>query len=517
MRKNRTLGAPFMNRLHSLYLCLALAAFGPIIAVPQCRAAEAAPLDKSWLSDADASVWSAELPPLSDESQEAEHLDAIQVATAPSTIEPSAIEQPAIEPTQFMSPMLQSPAARQQVRRAQQSPRPALRSAGGTGLASIPYMIGDTGAGTCIGFSGLVDAMLAHPTLACGRLNIAEANTPLPTDRVYYSYRHFHNTSMVSAYQFGETLDIDRHLLAWENTFWDGTGSLELRVPIEQRLQSNIFSILAPSFGVVDPLVAPGDGRRTELGNVSAIFKLLLIEQQAFAMSTGLGVTLPTAQDVNYQLAVDGEVVFPNSPGLTADEAVAFQSVFANETVYLSPFMAWLYAPESRWFHQGFMQVEVAANPSHVTVDGDGATLFLQNGVPVGFYDYFTPVPVRAELHAQTLLRLNLGLGYVFAENPRADWFRQLTGLFEMHYTSTLEDAKLTDIPLTTQASAGTVPLQTITVGNQDNRVDILNAATGVSAQVGAWIVTNGFVAPVRQAPDRGFDFEYNLQVQRPF
>ena len=31
------------------------------------------------------------------------------------------------------------------------------------------------------------------------------------------------------------TLDIDQHTLAWENTFWDRTGSLEIRVPIDVR------------------------------------------------------------------------------------------------------------------------------------------------------------------------------------------------------------------------------------------------------------------------------------------
>lgn len=54
-------------------------------------------------------------------------------------------------------------------------------------------------------------------------------------------------------------------------------------------------------------------------------------------------------------------------------------------------------------------------------------------------------------------------------------------------------------------------------VGNQANRVDILNAALGLSAEVRAWVITNGFVAPIRSAPDRGFDFEYNLQAQRLF
>jgi hypothetical protein len=420
------------------------------------------------------------------------------------------------EPTQFISPSLQAAARRQQVSTTARNDRATAARAGiALGLASVPYMIGDTGAGSCIGFRGLVVADLSHPTLACGRLNIAEANSVIPVDRLYYSYRHFHNASTVSAYQFKETLDLDRHLIAWERTILDGAGSLELRLPIEERIRSEVFSVIAPSFGVVDPLVAPRDGRNVELGNIAAIFKYLIWEGRSLAVSGGLGITLPTARDVDYKLAVDGEIEFPGQPGLTGDEAVAFNAVFANETVYLEPFLAWLYAPNRKWFHQGFLQVEVAANPSRVTVDGDGATLFLQNGSPIGFYDYFTPTPVRADLFAQTLMRLNLGLGRIVVDRPGADWLRQVSLLGELHYTTTLQDANLTDIPLTTQSSVGTVPLQQITVGNQDNRVDILNAATGVSANVGGWIVTNGFIAPVKRAPDRGFDFEYNLQLQR--
>jgi hypothetical protein len=426
---------------------------------------------------------------------------------------------PALLPVQFMAPTTQSPLVRQPTQISTNSNRSALRAgAAAAGIASVPYMIGDTGAGTCIGFSGILDAMLSHPTLACGRLNIAEANTPRVTDRFYYSYRHFNNTSMVSAFQFGQTLDVERHTLGWENSFWDRTGSLELRVPIDERMQSDVFSILAPNFGVVDPLVGANGGRRAELGNISAILKLAIVERQDFYLSGGVGVTLPTAQDVDYHLAVSGVVDYPSSPGLQADMNAAFETVFANETIYIEPFAAWLYAPtQSRWFHQGFFQVEVAANPSRVTFNGTAANDFYQNGSFVGFYDYFTPTPVRANLLAQTLMRLNLGVGYRMYTEPEARWLRQLTAMFEMHYTSTLNDAALTNLPLATQASGGTVPLQTIAIGNQLNRVDILNAATGISGQLGNWVLTNGFVAPVRSAPDRGFDFEYNMQAQRAF
>jgi hypothetical protein len=456
----------------------------------------------AWLSeDAPIAIWSGE------------EMAAADAATARAD---AVLFDPDVVTTQAQGPALPPPTLRQPQRVSTALRRPGLRGATLGTLASIPYMIGDTGSGTCIGFSGLVEADLAHPALACNRLNISEANSPLPADRLYYSYRHFHNASMVSAYTISEVLDFDQHLVAWENTFWDRTGSLELRIPIEDRLQSDVFSIVAPNFGVVDALVAPDDGRCVCLGNISLVLKMLLWERPNFAMSGGLGMTLPTSKDVNYQLAVDGEIVFADIPGLTADEAAAFQAVFASETVYLSPFLAWVAAP-GRFFHQGFLQVETAANPSRVTVVGDGATLFLQNGVPIGFYDYFTPVPVRADLFSQTLMRLNLGWGYILAERQRESWSSQLAGIIELHYTTTLQDANLTDVPLTTQSSVGTVPLQTITLGNRLNRVDLLNAAAGVSGRLGPWIVTNGIIAPIRPMPERGFDCEYNLQVQRLF
>ena len=428
---------------------------------------------------------------------------------------------PAVEPAQMQT--FQPPgrtAARQPVALSRNS-RAATRTAALSGLASVPYMIGDTGAGTCLGFNGLLDLGLAHPTLACGRLNVAEANSAIPTDRIYYSYRHFEDATPIEVYQFSQELDVDRHTLAFERTYWDGMCSFELRTPLEHRLTSDFFSILAPAFGVQDIVVAPNE-RRTELGNISLIFKSLLVERENLAISAGLGVTLPTAQDVNYRVAVSGTVEFEQFPGLTMDTNTAFQTVFANETVYLLPFAAWLYAPSRQWFHQGFLQVETAANPSRVTAFGDGSNDFFQNGSFIGFYDYFTPIPVTAELFPQTLLRANMGWGYTLWEDGEADRYRRrssdrLTGLLELHYTTTLQDANLSDIPLTAQGIGGTPAFQTIEIGNVNNRVDILNIATGASLQMGEFILTGGVVAPLRNCPDCGFEVEYNAQVQRLF
>src|SRR6187549_2480034 len=60
---------------------------------------------------------------------------------------------PDVAPAQMLySPLMQPPAMRPPLptRTPATMQRPALRSATAIGLASVPYMIGDTGAGSCI-------------------------------------------------------------------------------------------------------------------------------------------------------------------------------------------------------------------------------------------------------------------------------------------------------------------------------------------------------------------------------
>jgi hypothetical protein len=395
-----------------------------------------------------------------------------------------------------------------------------------SGLASVPFMIGDTSAGSCISFTGLLEVDLAHPTMACGRLNVSEGNTPLPTDRLYLSYRHFENATATRFFQYRQDFNIDQYTLGGEKTFFNDMLSFEMRLPLEHRLTSQPFTydVLNPPF-FLDPVAFPpgftpmGGGTRTELGNVSFLFKALLVERADYAVSAGIGVTLPTAQDIEYLVTTDDTLVFPSIPGLTADSSVLLDVFVSNETVYIAPFTAWLWQPAPRFFHQGFFQVEVAANPSSVVVAGDGLNDFYFNNVFIGTLDWRTPFPTgRTNLHAQTLMRLNLGCGYVLMDNPRADFLRQLTTMFEMHYTSTLNDANTSSVPVFVEGSLGSIPVQSLDFGNRHNRVDIVNAVAGVSARVGNWVVTNGVAAPLKECScSRGFDFEYNLQMQRPF
>jgi len=196
----------------------------------------------------------------------------------------------------------------------------------------------------------------------------------------------------------------------------------------------------------------------------------------------------------------------------------------SNETTYISPFLAWLWLPTDRLFHQGFLQVEVATNPSTVLMRDFGSIGLAAFEEDFALVEWAINFPDGAEvdLHAQTLMRLNLGLGYLLVDNPRNRWLRQLAALFEVHYTTLLQDANLSQIPLDlflTDIFGNVTAIDAFDpiLGNLNNRMDIVNVAAGLSATVGKTVVTHGVVVPVRGQDNRGFDFEYNLQVQRPF
>lgn len=441
-----------------------------------------------------------------------------------------------VVPAQMLAPQPRSP-------RTALRPRRSAVARRNVALASVPFMIGDTGAGSCVSFGNLVDAELAHPTLGCSRLNVSESNTPLPTDRVYFSYRHFANATATRVFSNFEDFDVGRFTFGGERTYFEGMMSVEIRLPLENRLSSEIGTSIVQFDPPFIPGSVPGinpitNGRQIELANISMIFKALLIEQKDYAVSAGLGVTLPTAQDVRYDATIETFVI----RDIVTFDQVSLSTIAANETVYLAPFLSWLWTPTPRFFHQGFLQIEVAANPSRIhavvagvaTADLNGDTFYDRFDPTDGTISYITPSNplvgfgpglASTEIQPQTLLRLNLGCGYVLSENSQADWIQKLTSIFEIHYTTTLNDAKINEIPLDLAFNGVPFPsddpifdgVNSIDVGNRNNRVDIVNVVAGLTANMGNWVVTNGVTAPIRSGSDRGFDFEYNLQLQRPF
>jgi hypothetical protein len=384
----------------------------------------------------------------------------------------------------------------------------AAAATGSQVAVGVPNMIGDTLSGSCAAerFSGVIATTLLHPTFACSRLNIAEDNSPIPRDRFYVQYNHFENITDTSVFGVDRSFPIERYTFGLEKTFFDGLLSAEVRIPFAQELTSNL-----PLVDVQGASNIPNFNQPVEFGNMSVVTKLLLFRGSTLAVSSGLGLNLPTARDVRIHTRIDDES-FPHNPegiallqsvGLTpAPIHLQYDTIFRNNTVNLSPFLAGVWAPNKRLFAQGFFQVDVPLNKSEISTVG----------VVEG-----TPVPsISRPVEEQTLMRLNAGLGYWLLRNPCARWVTGIAPTVEVHYTTTLEDANIAhaSVPISF-ARPFAVDFD---IGNLANRVDVVDLTLGNTLELANRLtVATGFVIPLSQGDNKPFDFEFTLQLNYRF
>lgn len=172
-----------------------------------------------------------------------------------------------------------------------------------------------------------------------GRSKIAEGGTILPQDRVFFRYSYFDNV------RYANGVGLNRYTPGFEKSFFDHLVSLELRAPFATNTTTS-STLDGDSFS---------NGSDTRFGNLTLYAKALLIQREHLAVSGGLGVLLPTASDVN--------VNYANGTSLLKVE---------NNSVRLQPFLGGLYTPSERWYAQGFVQYDVAANGNRVLINSAG-------------------------------------------------------------------------------------------------------------------------------------------------
>jgi hypothetical protein len=399
----------------------------------------------------------------------------------------------------------------------------STRTASRAGRTSrVPYMIGDSpespnssaslGMAPSIGFQGIPIAEAEHPILFGSKFNAAENASSFPTDRVYANYRHFAGAHDVNVLGQQSSLPLERLDVGFEKTAFDGLMSVELRVPTVRQLNSDLAIFSGPGG---DNL--PVSDRHGELGNLGVNLKLLLFSRPTYGVSAGVGVTCPTGEDAHITMSLDEpDFVIAQSPlvSSTAPTNLTFVGQFDNDTVNLVPYLAWFVRP-SRFFHQGFLQIDTPLNRSDASVLVSGEITPDSTFSPETFNVYQT-----GELDQQTLLRLNAGFGYWICQGERGGPLRGLAALFETHYTTALDDAKPFVVPVTTldavAPGVADVPLNVV-AGPTANNVDIVNLTAGVVADLGSCQITNGFIVPVTEGEDRQFDFEYSLQMNHRF
>lgn len=318
-------------------------------------------------------------------------------------------------------------------------------------------------------FGRFIDASL-FPNGGGGPLQIGENNSICPTDRFYYTFRHYANaaTTTITSFPFtGQTPvvetqshDLRIHTLGWEKAMLRNRASVEVRMPISERMD---HIAQAPFVDASYEVQA--------VGNLSIVTKWLVMNRAKTAAAVGLGMQLPTGGDTRFSV-VDDNVLL------------------RNEAFTLVPYLGILRKPTDRFSYQVFNQLSIATNGNPLIVTIPRFNVFDQLGV-------LTP---------PTFWQTSVSGNYWLFHNPDNRIITGMSLLTELHFLNTLSSVDA----YTAEAAAGEVVLDV----PDGSGIHMLNLTAGIHTVIGR---DSNFrvAAGVPISSDRAFDSEILVQWNR--
>jgi hypothetical protein len=302
---------------------------------------------------------------------------------------------------------------------------------GAVAAASSPdvNMIGDFfGSGYYLGGS---DGFATVPSAGGDRRFKATDNlSPLPQDRVFFNYHHFHNAVMDIN---GIEQNVDRFTFGLERTCLDDTVSFEVRVPFANGLSSSQY------FGLDDTMTS-------EIGNIAFTVKAFLWQWRSLRFAAGLATVIPTADNAS----VEGDGTYTE---------------FRNEAVHLQPYFGVNYSrPCSRWFSTAYIGVDADVNGNEIRSGFDSSSL-----VSLG------------TIEDPALLYCDYQIGYWwYKDYGHIGYLNGIAPVLELHYSQMLSDPE--NIDGAYQNPFGQSSLLNMTMGfvfdfRRNNQVTIYGAA----------------------------------------
>ncbi len=287
-----------------------------------------------------------------------------------------------------------------------------------------------------------------------GRVRMQDNNSPLPQDRVFFDYNFFYNVPMGSP-----NTNVNRFVPGAEKTFLDGMASAEIRVPMGLTLDSQVVTDL------------PANVDAYEFGNLTVGTKFLLTSNDELAVAAGLGVSIPTADDIEIGLS----------------DGTALVSI-DNDSVHVLPYFAFLYLPRGQnCFVQSFLTLDIDTNGTPVSANVNGTGL-----ESIGVWN------------DQNLITWSVSGGTFLYENySRNASLKRVAWSGEIHWTETLNDAD--------SAVGGS-----FIVGDPTAELSLVNATVGLHATVEQTTFTVGYTVPL-SSDDRVFDGEFRAFANRAF
>ncbi len=314
--------------------------------------------------------------------------------------------------------------------------------------------LGLTGSVLVGGFAQGINITLPRTGNQVSRYKISDQTSPIPRDRILFSYSGFNSVPFS-----GGTVDVQRMVPGFEKTFNSGDSSIEVRMPFASTLDHD---------QIINGNGVLMGGTATQLGNLSFTLKQLVAQGENSAISTGLILELPTAEDIIYSNAVT-------------------EIQRASESVQLSPFIGGLVTPTERTFFQAFGQIAFDTNGETVVVTD--RTL---GGNGVG------------RLQDPTTLFADLQAGVWAYRNEDAFRLSELSGiagLLEIHFNQALQK---------TDSMTALVGGNTYTFGSRD-KIAVANLTAGSTFEFGKQsTLTCAYVIPLTDR-DRQFDNEFQV------
>lgn len=307
------------------------------------------------------------------------------------------------------------------------------------------------------------------PGVGGGVIKVAENNKPIPMDRAYFIYNGFQNALSVGR-PAPTDVNFNRYTVGLEKTFHNGLWSVNVALPFNDDLSLNSDSYTVTS---------------NSLGNLAIFLKNLSYSDEEFAVSTGLGFSVPTGSDLNVQ-----SHQFNPVRAVIETETL----IIRNDSLHLIPYLGLLSQPGEDWFSIAFFSLDLAANGNSVEV-----------GSPPGEIGILTP---------QNLFHFDYTIGRWLIRSPESTYMTGVAVIGEVHYTKTIQNTDTVIIP--TNPDTGTFINAQLT--NLANQTDIVNLTTGLQFQIGEFSnLRVGYVVPVQEQPYRQFDSEAQVSFNRNF
>jgi hypothetical protein len=228
----------------------------------------------------------------------------------------------------------------------------------------------------------------AAGALSIRRMYVAQNNSPIPRNRVFFDYRLFNKT------QFNQG-DVSWYTLGVEKTFNAQMGSVQVQLPFAYTIDNEVFE---------DDVTT----KSTQFGNVNFTFKYILWGNERWLFSGGAGLSVPTGPDTRVFLADGTEVM-----------------VIDNDALHVQPFLGGLWLPEQHFFVETIVSADFDPRGNNVRGNINGGRL-----------------PSIGEYRSATLLMADVAAGYWVYTNPSFRAALQGISLVaELNYQTTLENA----------------------------------------------------------------------------